>query len=132
MGFPGGSDDKESACNVWDWGSILGLGRSPGEMATHSRTLALKLPWIEKTGGLQSMGSQRIGHDWAANTLTFTSNEKMKHAWEQSVTEQCYKHSDPARQESLWKPRGGGSYPGFGCEGAREVHRDFTHKLLTF
>ena len=31
MGFPGGSADKESACNVGDLGSIPGLGRSPGE-----------------------------------------------------------------------------------------------------
>ena len=30
-GFPGGSDGKESACNVGDWGLIPGLGRSPGE-----------------------------------------------------------------------------------------------------
>ena len=31
-GFPGGSDDKESACNAGEPGSILGLGRSPGEV----------------------------------------------------------------------------------------------------
>ena len=31
MGFPGGSDGEESACNVGDLGLILGLGRSPGE-----------------------------------------------------------------------------------------------------
>ena len=31
LGFPGGSDGKESACNVGDLGSIPGLGRSPGE-----------------------------------------------------------------------------------------------------
>ena len=31
LGFPGGSDGKESACNAEDWGSIPGLGRSPGE-----------------------------------------------------------------------------------------------------
>ena len=31
LGFPGGSAGKESACNVGDLGSILGLGRSPGE-----------------------------------------------------------------------------------------------------
>ena len=31
LGFPGDSDSKESACNVEDLGSILGLGRSPGE-----------------------------------------------------------------------------------------------------
>ena len=33
------------------------------EMATHSRTLAWKIPWTEKPGRLQSMGSQRVGHD---------------------------------------------------------------------
>ena len=33
------------------------------EMATHSRTLAWKIPWMEEPGGLQSVGSQRVGHD---------------------------------------------------------------------
>ena len=33
------------------------------EMATHSSTLAWKIPWIEEPGGLQSMGSQRVRHD---------------------------------------------------------------------
>ena len=33
------------------------------EMATHSSTHAWKIPWMEKSGGLQSMGSQRVGHD---------------------------------------------------------------------
>jgi len=33
------------------------------EMATHSSTLAWKIPWTEKLGRLQSMGSQRVGHD---------------------------------------------------------------------
>ena len=32
------------------------------EMATHSSTLAWKIPWMEEPGGLQSMGSQRVGH----------------------------------------------------------------------
>ena len=32
-------------------------------MATHSSILALKIPWKEELGGLQSMGSQRVGHD---------------------------------------------------------------------
>ena len=35
------------------------------EMAIHSSSLAWKIPWMEEPGGLQSMGSQRIGHDWA-------------------------------------------------------------------
>ena len=33
------------------------------EMATHSSTLAWKIPWMEEPGGLQSMGSQRVGHN---------------------------------------------------------------------
>ena len=33
------------------------------EMATNSSTLAWKIPWVEKPGRLQSMGSQRVGHD---------------------------------------------------------------------
>ena len=32
-------------------------------MATHSSILAWKIPWIEEPGGLQSMGSPRVGHD---------------------------------------------------------------------
>ena len=33
------------------------------EMATHSSILAWKIPWTEEPGGLQSIGSQRVGHD---------------------------------------------------------------------
>ena len=41
------------------------------EMATHSSILAWKIPRMEDPGGLQSMGLQRAGHDWATNTFTF-------------------------------------------------------------
>ena len=45
LGFPGGSDSKESPCNVGDLGSIPGLGRSPGRgMTTHSSILAWRIP----------------------------------------------------------------------------------------
>ena len=47
--------------------------QSPGQedpleedMATHSSTLAWRIPWTEEPGGLQSMGSQRVGHDWSS------------------------------------------------------------------
>ena len=40
-------------------------------MASHSGTLAWKIPWMEEPGGLQSMGSQRVGHDSATFTFTF-------------------------------------------------------------
>ena len=42
------------------------------EMATHSNILAWRIPWTEEPGSLQSMGSQRVGHNWATNTFTFT------------------------------------------------------------
>ena len=41
-------------------------------MAAHSSTLAWKIPWMEKPGGLQSMGSLRVRHDWKASLSLFT------------------------------------------------------------
>ena len=38
-------------------------------LATHSSVLVWRIPWTEKPGGLQSMGSQRVRHDWVTNTL---------------------------------------------------------------
>ena len=42
-------------------------------MAIHPSILAWKISWTEEPGGLQSMGSQRVGHDWATNILTHSS-----------------------------------------------------------
>ena len=39
-------------------------------MATHSSILAWRIPWTEEPGGLQSIGSQRVGHDWATKCST--------------------------------------------------------------
>ena len=41
-------------------------------MAPLSSTLAWKIPWTEEPGGLQSMGSLRVGHDWATSLSLFT------------------------------------------------------------
>ena len=41
-------------------------------MAPHSSTLAWKIPWMEKPGRLQSMGSLRVRHDWATSLSLFT------------------------------------------------------------
>ena len=50
---------------VWEtWVRSLGQEDALGkEMATHSSTLAWKIPWVEEHSMLQSMGSQRVGHD---------------------------------------------------------------------
>ena len=70
--FPGGSDSKVSAYNVGDLGLIPG-SEDPleKEMATHSSTLAWKIPWTEEPGGLQPMGSQRVGHNWETKLSNF-------------------------------------------------------------
>ena len=62
--FPGGSDSKASAGNARDSGSIPGLGRSPGEgNGNILQYSCLENSMMEEAGGLQSMGSQRVGHD---------------------------------------------------------------------
>ena len=47
-------------------------GKSEKAMTPHSSTLAWKIPWTEKPGRLQSMGSLRVGHDWATSLSLFT------------------------------------------------------------
>ena len=67
MGFPHGSDVKNLPARAGDTGSIPESGRSlEKEMATHSSILAWEIPWTEELGGLQSMGSQRVGQELVA------------------------------------------------------------------
>ena len=62
--FPGGSDGKESAYNAETWVRSLGLEDALEKgMATRSSILAWRILWTEEPGELQSMGSQRVGHD---------------------------------------------------------------------
>ena len=70
MRFPGGSDGKESAYSVGDLGSIPELEDSLEEgMATHSSILAWRrIPWTEEPD--ESMGSQRVKHNWATKHST--------------------------------------------------------------
>ena len=63
-GFPGGSDGKEPAWMLETWVQSLGWeDPMEKEMATHSSILAWRIPWMEEPGGLQSTGSQSVGHD---------------------------------------------------------------------
>ena len=79
--FPGGSDSKVSAYNAGKPGLIPGLGRSSGEgNGNPLHTLAWKIPWTEEHGKLQSMGSQRVRHDWAT-TLTQRQIDSTGPAW---------------------------------------------------
>ena len=59
-----GSDGKASVYNAGDRVRDLGWEDSlEKEMAIRSSTIAWKIPWTEEPGGLQPMGSQRVGHD---------------------------------------------------------------------
>ena len=65
----------------WLIGKDSDAGRDWGqdeekETATHSSIHAWKIPWTEEPGGLQSMGSQRVGHDWATSVFL-----KLKGIW---------------------------------------------------
>ena len=58
---------------------VQSLGREdPLEkgMATHSSILAWRIPWTEEPGGLQSLGSKRVGHNWATDTFTLKITSK--------------------------------------------------------
>ena len=69
--------------NGWSWSVVLNVLQvtnpfesltlpTPAAMAPHSSTLAWKILWMEEPGGLQSMGSLRVQHDWATSLSLFT------------------------------------------------------------
>ena len=57
---------------VWSLGQEDPLEK---EMETHSSNLAWRMPWIEEPGGLQCMGLQRVGHNWATFPFMFNLGE---------------------------------------------------------
>ena len=67
-------------------------------MAPHSSTLAWKIPWAEETGGLQSMGSIRVGHDWATSLSRIGEG-----------------NGNPLQCSCLENPRDGGAWWGAVC-----------------
>ena len=73
--FPGGSEGKVSACNAGDPGSIPGEGRGNPLQCS-----CLENPMEEEPGGLQSMGSQRIGHNWESQTHMHTHTHTHTHS----------------------------------------------------
>ena len=66
-------------------------------MATHSSTLAWKIPWMEEPGRLQSMGLWRVGHNWA-NSLSLFTFMHWRRKWQ------------PLQRSCLENPRDGGAW----------------------
>ena len=82
VGFPGGSL-LNTLPALWEI-RVRFLGQeNPLEegMATHSSLLAWRIPWTEEPCGLQSMGSQRLRHDWATNTSLHTHFHSFLDVW---------------------------------------------------
>ena len=99
-GFPGGASGKGATCQrrrheSWvytlSWEDPLEEG-----MVTHSSILAWRIPWTEGPGGLQSLGSQRVGHDWSNSALT--------HTYPLLLEPPCSPPSRPSRWALSWAP----------------------------
>ena len=79
LGFPGGSDGKESAwmqeTGIWslDWEDPMW-----NEMATHSSTLPWRIPWTEEPGSLLSMGSPKFDNGWAIALISHANKVMLK------------------------------------------------------
>ena len=90
------------------------------DMATHSTTLAWKIPWTEEPGGLQSMGSQRVRHDWVTS-FHFTSMAGKEDNWV-CVCTHTHTHrdtdTDTHTHKQKWKPD---NFPGEFIAGADHV-----------
>ena len=67
-----GSDGKASVYNVGELEDPL-----EKEMAIHSSTIAWKIPWTEEPGRLQSMGSQRVWHDWVTSLFPLEQRQPL-------------------------------------------------------
>ena len=99
--FPGGSDGKGLSAMQEIW--VRPLGQEDPlekEMAAHTSTLAGKIPWMEETGRLQSMGSQKVRHDWATSlSLSLNFIEKKYIHW----NSQCLKQFGSVGFTIKWK-----------------------------
>ena len=71
-------------------------------MATHSSILAWRIPWTEEPGGLQSIGSQRVGHNYSDLTHMHAHiwKELQNHQWQQNAQEKFTKSQGPIQHRS--------------------------------
>ena len=104
-GFPGGSDSKESTCNTRDLDLVSGVGRSPGEWHGHSLQYSyLENPHGQRSPRLHSMGTKRIGHNWATkHTYTVQPASNWPHVTKR-VSESRSVMSDSLWPHGLYSP----------------------------
>ena len=105
LGFPGGTvvrcPPAMQEAQVWSLGQEGPLKEG---MATHSSILARRIPWTEEPAGLQSVGLQRVRHNWSDCT-------RMRTVWAVGV-----RHSDSVFYVCTWLPSGPtGKEPTYQC-----------------
>ena len=81
-------------------------------MAPHSSTLAWKIPWMEEPGRLQSMGSLRVGHDWATSLSLFYFHalEKEMATYSSVLAWRIPGAGEPGGLTSMWSHRLGNDW----------------------
>ena len=89
--------------SVWSLGQENPLEKG---IATHSSILTWRSPWTEETLGLQSVGLQRVGHNWTTNTFTFTWTLLnwvliLNLSWGLSVLLKCFSYQPRLREYFL-------------------------------
>ena len=88
LGLPWWLSGKEFTCKAQDTGLTPGSRRSLEEgTATHSSILAWSIPWTEEPGGLRSMRSHRVRHDWSDLARMHTHRRSPSHTWKRPVTQ---------------------------------------------
>ena len=83
---------KSPSAETWV-GSLVWEDPLKEGMVTHSRILAWRIPWTEEPGGWQSMGSQRVRHNWSACTFSpiiFSIPERSKGPFNKALLEDYY------------------------------------------
>ena len=105
---------------------LLFVGLSPSHsekaMATHSSTLAWKIPWPEEPGRLQSMESRRAGHNWATSLSLFTCiGEGNGNPLQCSCLENP-RDSEPGGLPSMWSHRVGHDWSNLAAAAAAPSH----------
>ena len=90
------------------------------EMAIHSSTIAWKIPWTEEPGRLQSMWSQRVGHDWATSR---SRSQDWNLCFPQSCGSLVIKYHWPSRSDTLGIPNPFVRSPGWEAwRGVQNLH----------
>ena len=81
-------------------------------MAPHSSTFAWKIPWTEEPGGLQSMGSHRVGHDWSDLAAAAAANTECRALMVSSSLVLCPSGCVFSLTKQVQRPFVAGSFPG--------------------